>query len=144
MQTEISAGGIVFNCSQNETFKFLLLQHGEGGHWAVPKGHQENEENLIETAIREIHEETGIEKDQVRQISDFHEKIDYWFTLNGEKVHKFVHLFLFESDVIEVTLSEEHSDFGWFKFEDVKDQLTYDTSWPGFQKAHKIILDEKK
>ena len=40
---------------------FLLIRHGNGGHWAFPKGHVEPGETEEETARREIREETGIE-----------------------------------------------------------------------------------
>ena len=39
---------------------FLLLKHN-GGHWAFPKGHVENDETEVETAIREIKEETNLD-----------------------------------------------------------------------------------
>lgn len=40
---------------------FLLIRHGNGGHWAFPKGHMEPGETEEETARREIREETGLE-----------------------------------------------------------------------------------
>lgn len=52
----ISAGGLVIN-DNNE---FLLIQRK--GRWDLPKGRLETNENLLETAKREISEETGLEE----------------------------------------------------------------------------------
>ena len=39
---------------------FLLIQQ-KAGHYGFPKGHVEKNETEVETAIREIKEETGLE-----------------------------------------------------------------------------------
>ena len=51
-----SAGGIITN-GNNEVV--LFSQYGTS--WSLPKGHVEAGENLVQTAYREIHEETGID-----------------------------------------------------------------------------------
>jgi 8-oxo-dGTP pyrophosphatase MutT (NUDIX family) len=50
-------GIIFFNTEEN---KYLLVQGKKSGKWGFPKGHQESKETEKETAIRELHEETGI------------------------------------------------------------------------------------
>lgn len=37
----------------------LLVRHKKG-HWSFPKGHSKDGESSFDTAIRELHEETGI------------------------------------------------------------------------------------
>ena len=51
---------VLFNSS-----KVLLLRHSSvssrgGGHWDFPKGHIDDGETEIQTALRELEEETGI------------------------------------------------------------------------------------
>ena len=41
--------------------KTLLLHHKKHDRWMPPGGHQEKHDNQIETAIREVKEETGID-----------------------------------------------------------------------------------
>ncbi len=41
--------------------KILLLHHRKFGMWMPPGGHQQAGENLLETAIREVQEETGLD-----------------------------------------------------------------------------------
>lgn len=50
-----AAGGLVIN-KENE---FLLIHRN--GKWELPKGKQEHGEDLADTAVREVMEETGID-----------------------------------------------------------------------------------
>ena len=55
MKYEKSCGSVVFH---ND--KVLIIEHNYG-HIAFPKGHVEENESEMETAIREVKEETGID-----------------------------------------------------------------------------------
>ena len=61
-----SAGLVVFIVRDNK-IKILLVHPGgpfftkkDNGHWGIPKGLVENNENILDAAIREFEEETGI------------------------------------------------------------------------------------
>ena len=59
MKMEKSCGAIV--ARQTDTGReILLIRHVNGGHWAFPKGHVEENETEEQTALREILEETGL------------------------------------------------------------------------------------
>ena len=60
MLHEKSCGAIVYRKSHGNT-EILLIKHINSGHWSFPKGHVEGNETEVETAIREIKEETAIE-----------------------------------------------------------------------------------
>ena len=49
------AGGVVFN----EDGDVLVIRH-RNGEWVFPKGHVEDGERMVETAIREVAEEAGV------------------------------------------------------------------------------------
>lgn len=51
---KVAAGGMV----QNEKGEFLLIYNR--ACWTLPKGHTEKGESLLETALREVKEETGL------------------------------------------------------------------------------------
>ena len=53
---EISCGVVLVNFGT-----VLLLQYPQG-HWDLPKGHVEDDEEYTETMKRELGEETGIEE----------------------------------------------------------------------------------
>ena len=61
---EKSCGAVVYRVGQGQ-MQVLLLQHN-AGHWAFPKGHVEEGETEVQTAAREILEETGL----IAQIDD--------------------------------------------------------------------------
>jgi predicted NUDIX family NTP pyrophosphohydrolase len=65
MKLKKSAGILLYKRIQNQLF--VLLVHPGGpfwknkdmGHWSIPKGEFNNEENAFDAAIREFEEETG-------------------------------------------------------------------------------------
>ena len=59
MKKEKSCGAIVFYLKDNKE-QILLIKHSNSGHWSFPKGHVEAGETEVETAVREIKEETGV------------------------------------------------------------------------------------
>jgi 8-oxo-dGTP pyrophosphatase MutT (NUDIX family) len=60
VQQERSAGAVIFSFdSVLGKIEYLLLNYA-AGHWDFPKGNIENGEDEIQTARREIQEETGI------------------------------------------------------------------------------------
>lgn len=69
---EKSCGLIVLK--EEEGVLKVLLVHHNVGHWGLPKGHVEENETEVETAIRETMEETGI---KATVTSDFREVITY-------------------------------------------------------------------
>lgn len=60
MNYEKSCGAIVYRKRHGNT-EILLIKHVRSGCWSFPKGHMEPGENEIQTAVREIKEETNID-----------------------------------------------------------------------------------
>ena len=119
--------GIVLFCSD----EFLLIQHpakpnGNEGHWDFPKGHVEGSETEIETAKRELVEETGIV--DFRIFAGFRHRIEYNFHKYNQLVAKEAIFFLAESNTKEVKLSSEHQNFVWLNSDLALNKLTYDNS----------------
>lgn len=95
------------------TREFLLVQH-KAGHWAFPKGHPEAGETHLETARRELAEETGISRVKLDEAKAFEEV--YTFTKrSGKQVRKKVLYFVGEVGAgHSVRLQEaEVSDYAW-------------------------------
>lgn len=121
---EYSAGGLIFDRHERVA---IIARHSRSGHleWCLPKGHIEKGETPEETAVREVHEETGI----LGQVTDSIATIDYWFTGNNQRVHKLVHHFVLEmiggSLSVEGDPDHEAEDAIWVDFSDLSSVLSY-------------------
>ena len=67
-----SCGFVVFKRANNENLYLIITS--KNGDIGFPKGHTEENETEIQTAIRELKEETNIE---VKIITEFRREIDY-------------------------------------------------------------------
>ena len=54
------AGGVVFRTKRGKTQYLLVEATNDPGQWVLPKGHVEEGGSHSETAVREVHEETGV------------------------------------------------------------------------------------
>lgn len=72
MQTK-SCGAVVYRKKAGLVY-FLLLKHRSGSHWSLAKGHTNPGESEVQTALREIDEETGL---TVRLCPGFRTQIHY-------------------------------------------------------------------
>lgn len=59
MEFEKSCGAVIVR-KENGEVQTLLIQM-LGGHWSYPKGHVEKDETEVQTAMREIKEETNLD-----------------------------------------------------------------------------------
>jgi 8-oxo-dGTP pyrophosphatase MutT (NUDIX family) len=54
------AGGVVFRAGRGAIEYLLVEATDDPAQWVLPKGHVEEAEHSRETAVREVHEETGV------------------------------------------------------------------------------------
>ena len=123
MVKEKSCGAVVIK-KENGEIKFLLIkQHDE--YWHFPKGHVEDGETEIDTAIREIKEETNID---VEIDSGFRKVISY---SPKKGVMKDVVFFIGKAISFDLKIDpKELLDAIWVNPGEVKDYLSYqDTIW---------------
>ena len=50
--------------------KYIFCKHKDRDTWEVPGGHRENEENIVDTAKRELYEETGALEFDIEPVKD--------------------------------------------------------------------------
>ena len=124
VRTDASFGVVAYR-RRGDVREFLLVQH-HAGHWAFPKGHAEADETPIDTARRELAEETGLTSIDVRERPAFEEH--YRFTKKaGQVVDKTVTYYLAEvSADAEVTVqAEEIAAYQWGDSQRTMARLTF-------------------
>lgn len=126
MKREVSAGVIVYYMPlHNSKNQYLILQYLPG-HWDFPKGKLEVNEAPEHAALRELHEETGL---QVTLDKGFEQPLDYVFKDKSHMlVEKKVIYYTGQATDQTVVLSPEHNDYKWLEFGDALRQLTYENS----------------
>lgn len=133
-----SAGAILFRDTRDDR-EYLLLK-SRPGDWEFPKGGVEGEEELQQTAIREVEEEAGIS--EFRLVDGFRQDYDYVFQANGSTIHKTVHLFIAKSFETSAELSHEHSDHQWRDYDQAINTITQDGPRDVLRDAHSYLEDE--
>lgn len=114
--------------------KVLLIKQTKG-HWGFPKGHMEKGETEIETAIREVKEETNLDVK-----IDANSRCTMEYMTDKGKLKEVV-LFIAKCTGGETKAQEcEISDMKWLDFEEAIKTITYDNTREVFRK----IIEERK
>lgn len=130
-QRHKSAGVIVYRRAGDQCLFLLVLSKlTKRPLWEFPKGGVEKGETLLQAALRELHEETGIPENDIVLSKDFRRTEDYRFTAgdDGDRtlIHKQVTYFLGETKRSEIVLSaKESSEFAWLDLKDALKRVRY-------------------
>lgn len=137
--------GIIPIFKKDDKYSILIVQNSKGGHWGLPKGTPENDEDPMKTAIRELQEETGIEEKDIRiqESLAFFEK--YSFEQNNviyDKTNTY-----YVGLVNTMTVGEklnEISNAEWVSLEDAKKKLTHESIIQVVSELEKYLTTERK
>lgn len=132
LREERSAGVIIYRTECE--MPLYLVMHYSSGHWDFAKGKTEGDESDIQTALREVKEETGI--DDVRICEGFEATIEYEYMDGDVMVSKKVVLFLGETKTCRIRLSDEHQDCVWSGIDDAISRITHGAAKNALQRAH--------
>ena len=123
MKKTISAGGVVLNTKNR-----VLVVNQHGTSWSLPKGHVDEEENLLEAAKREIWEESGIK--QLKLVKELGSYQRHKLDLSGSEDKselKTIHMFLFRTDQETLApVDHENPEARWVAKDEVEDLLTHE------------------
>lgn len=133
VKKQVSSGGVIFRKGEGGIEVALIKVKGE--RWALPKGLVDKGEDLADTAIREVREETGLEGRLIDKLGD----IEYWYFSKEDqtKYHKSVHFYLIEYKGGSI---EDHDweveEVRWFPIDEAIKVLSY--------KSEKEIMEKAK
>ena len=133
MLDEKSCGALVYRKYHGNT-EILLIKHINSGHWSFPKGHVEKGETEIETAMREIKEETGID---VIIDQSFREIVTY---SPRRDTYKEVVYFIAKAKNTDYTPQEDEiADIKWVEISRAGSVLAYENDKSIVNKAKNFI-----
>ncbi|MEG1670182.1 MAG: NUDIX domain-containing protein [Victivallaceae bacterium] len=98
----------------NSLMKYFIVRHTYGNHWGFPKGHPETGELPLETAKRELFEETGFIA--VRLLGQAQLQESYSFLYKGRLCNKTVNYFLSEVEGDYVPDISEIAEGRWVSY----------------------------
>lgn len=116
----VKAGGVVVKKVKGEPF-ILLLYRVRFNDWGFPKGHVEKDEDILESAKREIKEECGIDVKKVKELPPS----EYAYSSRTrDKVC--VRMYLFKSLTDSLKCESRGDCAEWVPLGEVRDKLTRD------------------
>jgi len=114
------AGGVVINKRDQ-----VLVVNQKGKTWSLPKGHIDNEEEALETAKREIYEESGVKDLKfIKELGDYQRRSGLTDDIIELKTI-FIFLFKTETEVLK-PIDIENPEARWVDRDKVVDILTYE------------------
>jgi 8-oxo-dGTP pyrophosphatase MutT (NUDIX family) len=120
VKRELSAGGVVVRRFRGRPFTVVVRVRED--RLALPKGHPDEGESMLEAAQREVREEAGIVAEPIEKLGD----VRYWYQWEGERIFKIVSFYLFRyrsgsvRDHDDEVLSAE-----WIPLEEAPRRLAY-------------------
>jgi 8-oxo-dGTP pyrophosphatase MutT (NUDIX family) len=111
---EISSGVIIYRRVSGEV-RFLILYHGRN-QWEIPRGKMEKEERSFAAAIREVREETGFTRNDLRFVDYFKAYENWTFIKNNQKVYKTIIYYLAETIKKHPRIEPSFEGYGWFTY----------------------------
>ncbi len=94
----------------------------DAGRWEIPGGKVKKCEYFDNALKREYLEETGIEVDVDELLNVV--RRDYTACKTNEEVKSIQLIMKVTCQSDEVTISEEHDDYGWFSYDEVDDMIS--------------------
>jgi len=135
-----SAGGVVHRSVESRV-QIVLGHRREPSLWALPKGTPHAGETLEETALREVHEETGL--DLVIEVPI--RSVSYVFVRGRTRFHKTVHFFLMRPVGGDVSRHDrEFDEIHWLDLDEALELMTHATERALVEETAEMIAARPK
>lgn len=132
----VSAGGVIWRRGEAGGVEVVICGRAGDRVWVLPKGTPDPGESLRDTAVREVREETGLEVRPIGKIGT----LDYWFSVDGARFHKYVHHWLMEPIGGDLSLHDQEFDHvAWRALGEAKKALTYPSERQILEDAERVI-----
>ena len=136
----VSCGFIIFR-KFDGILEFLLIHSKFHGFWSFPKGRMEEGEEKLETALRELEEEVGINRSAIKTYNNFLGETSYEYYHAGKIYDKKVYWYLAEliKDVPIIIDNYEIDNYAWLDFESALNRLSFEKDKETLKKVYEMI-----
>jgi 8-oxo-dGTP pyrophosphatase MutT (NUDIX family) len=143
MRREFSAGGVVVRRMRGRWWIAVVRPRRDPDRprvWALPKGLIDEGEHGLETAVREVYEETGLRARGERKLGD----VRYVYTWDGERIFKVVSFFLLRAvggriGDLPAGMEIEVAEARWVLLDDAMTVLSYGGEKDMARKALEVL-----
>ncbi len=116
--------------TDDNDFEYALLKSAERNIWEAVAGGGEDAETLLEAAVRETFEETGIRVESPPVQLDTKAPVP---VTRFKESHSWgnmyvipIHYFGIRAENRQIRMSEEHSEYKWLKYHDARELLKFE------------------
>jgi len=145
-KTKDQSYGIIPVYEKEKKLYFLMVLH-KAGHWAFPKGHLIGNETPLETAKRELYEETGIKDCKIIKPKNISFEEKYSFEENGQIFDKTVNYFIGlvknKSTKTPSKFKKEILSTRWATYSEAINLLTYKEAKDMLKKVKEYLINKK-
>ena len=140
MTEATSCGGVVIFRGKILVLYKSYRNRYEG--WVLPKGTVEAGETFPETALREVHEETGTQPKIVKYVG----QSQYTFNVTRDSIRKTVHWYLMEADSYYSKPQREEYlvDSGYYKYHEAYHLLKFSNEKMILETAYRMYQELKR
>lgn len=126
--TQVSSGGFIFFNKKDTQQVFVLLIRNRKGEFWIPKGKLEKDEDQLSAAFREIEEEVGFSKEQIKCIDFCY--LDKYTYKEGEKLlGKELYINIFEAKEQYIPKPEDGeidiTNADWYEYEKAEEIISF-------------------
>jgi 8-oxo-dGTP pyrophosphatase MutT (NUDIX family) len=119
----VAAGGVVIEQTSEGALRVLVVHRPHYDDWSLPKGKLDAGETIIEAALREVKEETGLD---CRILSELAPVRYEYSSRSGKRKPKVVHYFLMEPVGGQIAVNQHEIDAAeWVDRDEAARRLTY-------------------
>ena len=128
---DFSAGGVVVR--DGDVVVIVPARRGATGDrvLGLPKGHPDGDESEIDTVLREVREETGVDAEPIERLGE----ISYTYERRGQPIDKRVAFYLLAYRSGELAHDHEIDHVRWMPLEEAARSLTYEGEREMVQRA---------
>lgn len=135
----------LYTKNKNNQYEYCIFYRDKMKFWQAISGGVEDDETLIQTVKREVLEETGIKVNNVFELSSVSTipvvNVTGEFTWGNDVYVVLEYSFGAFIEKSDIRLCNEHSQYGWFLFDEAYGKLKFDSNKTALWELNQRLLN---